>query len=104
VAAIELRAQAPGTIRLDFTAIAPSGGSHRLRVQGSTGEQTYPLNGPTPLSLTVALPRGVSLLLLKTDPAAKGESDAVVLTQPLVRPAPVAPAFHAQPESSDPGF
>jgi O-antigen/teichoic acid export membrane protein len=104
VAAIDVRAKAPGTIRIDLNAIPPSGGTRQLRIEGASGVRTYPLNGVTPLSLVVAVPRGDSQLLLKTDPAATSEGDAVVLTQPRVEPAPVAPVFHPQPVSADPGF
>ena len=104
VAAIELRAKTAGTIRLVFNAIPPNGSSHQLRIQGEDDERTFPLSGPTPLSLDVAVPQGVSQLLVKTDPAATSDADAVVLTQPRVEPSTAAPILRAQQVSPEPGF
>jgi hypothetical protein len=104
VAAIELRAKTAGTIRLVFNAIPPSGSTRELRIQGGDEERTFSVSGPTPLSLDVAVPEGVSQLLVKTDPAATSEADAVVLTQPRVEPSPAAPILHAQQVSADAGF
>jgi hypothetical protein len=50
------------------------------------------------------VPQGVSQLLVKTDPAATSEADAVVLTQPRVEPSTAAPILHAQQISADAGF
>jgi O-antigen/teichoic acid export membrane protein len=104
VAAIELRAKTAGTIRLVLNAIPPSGSTRELRIQGGDEERAFPVSGTTPLSLDVAVPQGVSQLLVKTDPAARSEADAVVLTQPRVEPSTAAPILHAQQISADADF
>jgi hypothetical protein len=104
VAAIELRAKTAGTIRLVLNAIPPSGSTRELRIQGGDEERAFTVSGTTPVSLDVAVPQGVSQLLVKTDPAATSEADAVVLTQPRVEPSTAAPILHAQQISADAGF
>jgi hypothetical protein len=54
--------------------------------------------------LNVEVPRGVSQLVLKTDPAATSEADAVVLSQPLTAPPSGAAQLRAIPVAPDPGF
>jgi O-antigen/teichoic acid export membrane protein len=103
VAVMELRARAPGIVRLQFDASAP-GGEHNLRIQDSTGEHPYPFTGSMHFDLNVEVPRGVSQLLLKVDPAATSEQDAVLLTQPVVTAGTGAAVLHAIGVSPDPGF
>ena len=103
VAVMELRARAPGIVRLRFDASAP-GGEHQLRIQDSKGEHPYPFTGSMQFDLNVEVPRGVSQLLLKVDPAATSEDDAVVLTQPVVSAGTGAAVLHAIGVSPDPGF
>jgi hypothetical protein len=54
--------------------------------------------------LNVEVPRGVSQLVLKIDPAPTSETDAVVISQPRARPPSGAATLHASPSSADPGF
>jgi len=103
VALLELRAKEPGVIRLVFDATAPSG-SRNFRIQDSVGEHPLTLSGSMHFDLNVEVPRGVSQLLLKIDPAPASEADAVVLSQPRAEPASGAAALHASPSSADPGF
>ena len=103
VALVELRAKVAGIIRLVFDATAPSG-NHQLRVQDAQGEHPLVVNGHTHVDLSVEVPRGVSQLLVKVDPAPTSESDAVVLSQPRAEPASGAATLHAIPSSADPGF
>lgn len=103
VAVMELRARAPGVVRVEFEASAP-GGKHQLRIQDSVGEHPYPFTGSMHFDLNVEVPRGVSQLVLKVDPAATSEEDAVILTQPVVTAGTGAASLHAIGVSPDPGF
>jgi O-antigen/teichoic acid export membrane protein len=102
VAVMELRAKEAGVIRLLFDAITPSG-SRRFRSQDAQGEHPFELSGTTYFDLNVDVPRGVSQLVLKVDPAPP-EADAVVLTQPRAEEPSGAATVQAIPVSADPGF
>jgi O-antigen/teichoic acid export membrane protein len=103
VGLVEMRAKTPGVIRLVFDATAPGGG-RELRIQDTQGEHPFAVRGSMHFDLSVEVPRGVSQLLVKTDPPATSEADAVVLSQPRAEPAPGPAELHASPSSSDPGF
>jgi len=103
VALLELRTKARGVIRLVFDVTTPSG-SRQLRIQDTQGEHGFALSGSMHFDLNVEVPRGVSQLLLKIDPAPTSEADAVVLSQPRTEPASGAAVLRASPSSADPGF
>jgi hypothetical protein len=103
VALLELRAKTAAVVRLIFDATAPSG-SRQLRIQDTQGDHPFALSGSMHFDLNVEIPRGVSQLLVKTDPAATSDTDAVVLSQPRAEPATGAAVLHASPSSADPGF
>jgi hypothetical protein len=103
VALMELRAKEAGVIRLVFDATAPSSVSE-LRIEDAQGEHPFQLTGKTHLDVNVEVPRGVSQLLLKVDPPATSEDDAVVISQPRAETATGAAELHAIPTSADPGF
>jgi O-antigen/teichoic acid export membrane protein len=103
VGLLELRARTAGVVRLLFTAAAP-GGEHRLRLQDAQGEHAFPFTGSTQIDVQVQVPRGVSQLVVKVDPAPTSEADAVVLSQPRTERASGPSALHAIPTSGDPGF
>jgi hypothetical protein len=103
VAVIELHARTPGIVRVQFDATAP-GGEHQLRVQDSQGEHPYPFTGSMHFDVNIEVPRGVSQLLLKVDPAPTSEADAVTLTQPVAEAGNGAASLHATGVSPDPGF
>ncbi len=103
VAVMEVRAKEAGVIRLVFDAITPSG-SRQFRIQDAQGEHPFALSGTTHLDLNVEVPRGVSQLLLKVDPAPTSEADAVVLTRPRAEVPSGAASLRAIPVSTDPGF
>jgi O-antigen/teichoic acid export membrane protein len=103
VAAIELRAKVAGVVRLVFDAKAPKG-EHQLRVQDAEGEHPFTFDPSMHFDLNVDVPRGVSQLLLKIDPAPTSEADAVMLSQPRAEPASGPATLHAIPSSGDPGF
>jgi hypothetical protein len=62
------------------------------------------VSGSVRIDVNVEVPRGVSQLLLKVDPAPTSEADAIVLSQPRAKPASGAAVLHATPSSADPGF
>jgi len=103
VAVIELRARTPGIVRVEFDASAP-GAQHRLRVQDTQGEHPYPFTGSMHFDANIEVPRGVSQLLLKVDPAPTSEADAIVLTQPRAEARNGLASLHATTVSADPGF
>jgi O-antigen/teichoic acid export membrane protein len=103
VALLEIHAKKPGVIRLIFDATSQSG-SRKLRIQDTQGEHPFIVNGTTHLDLNVQVIRGVSQLLLKVDPAATSEQDALLLSQPRTAPRNGRPVLLATPSSSDPGF
>jgi hypothetical protein len=67
-------------------------------------ELAFELDGRTPISVLVEIPRGVSYLLVKTDPAATSEEDAIVILAPRAERATGPAELHAVPTSPDPGF
>ncbi len=104
VGAVELRARQAGVVRLTFDAEPPRGTRRVLRVADSEREVAFTLQGRTRISVAVAVPRGLSRLLVKTDPAATSEKDAVALSAPRAQAASGKPALHADPIEPDPGF
>jgi O-antigen/teichoic acid export membrane protein len=103
VAVMEFRAKQPGVVRVQLEARAP-GGQRDLRIQDAKGEHPSGFTGSLHIDENVAVPRGVSQLLLKVDPAASSEADAVVLSQPRVAAGSGAATLTAMPTSADPGF
>ncbi len=103
VGLLEIHARKAGVIRLIFDAVAPTG-SRTLRIQDTQGEHPFTVTGATHFDLKVTVTRGISQLLLKVDPAATSEEDAVLLTQPRTFPASGRQVLLATPSSSDPGF
>jgi hypothetical protein len=103
IAVIEIRSRVHQIVRVEFVAGAP-GGQRDLSVQDSQGEHPYGFTGSRFFGENVEVPRGVSQLVLRVDPPATSNADAVVLTQPRVGPATGAATFHAIPVSDDPGF
>ena len=103
VAVFNVRAKSAGVLRLVFEARPPSG-ERSLRVADDHAEQAFTLRGWTTVSVLVAVPRGVSQLLVKTDPPATSEADAVLISTPRTEPVSGEPALHAQLVSPDPGF
>jgi hypothetical protein len=104
VGVLEIRAKQPGTIQLVFDARPPDGAKRSLRIGDSKQEQAFDLAGPMRISISVEISRGVSQLLVKTDPPATSETDAIVLSTPHAEKATGAPALHADLISADPGF
>jgi hypothetical protein len=104
VGVVELRAKAAATVLLTFGAVPPHNGQWNLRVADNQREQPFPLRTAMQVSVKVAVPRGVSQLLVKVDPAPTSEADAIMLTAPRAEHATGAAVLTAQPISPDPGF
>jgi O-antigen/teichoic acid export membrane protein len=104
VAVLEFAAQEPKVVRLIFDGIPPKGAQRPLRLADSNSEQAFTLNGSTVVELNVEIPRGLSQLLVKTDPPATSEQDAVVVSLPRAEKATGEPVLHADLISPEPGF
>jgi hypothetical protein len=103
IAVLEIRSRAEGTVFVEFNTAAP-GGQRDLTVQDAHGDHpSYGFAGSRRFHQNVEVPRGVSQLIFKTDPAAS-DADAIVLTAPRVGPATGAADLQAIPVSGDPGF
>lgn len=104
VGVIDFAAKTSGVVLLVFDALPPKGAERALRIADQEHEQAFTLGGRTRVSVLVEIPRGQSRLLLKTDPAATSQDDAVVLSDPRAQTASGEPALRAELISPDPGF
>jgi O-antigen/teichoic acid export membrane protein len=105
VGVLDFTASSAGLVRLVFDATPPPGAkTATLRVADSKSEQAFPLAGRTPISVLVAIPRGQSQLLLKTDPPPTSAADAILISIPRAERASGAAVLHADLVSPDPGF
>jgi O-antigen/teichoic acid export membrane protein len=104
VGVLELRARKAGTVLLTFDVLPPKAGSWNLRVADPQREQPFTLTGPTTVTVNVAVPRGVSRLLLKVDPAPTSEADALMIVMPRTAPGTGAATLHAEKLSDKPGL
>lgn len=104
VGLLEFVAKAPSVVRLAFDATPPGDEPRVLRIADAETEVPFTLEGRTPVSVLVDVPRGRSYVLVKTDPAATSEDDAVVISTPRARAAALAPQLRAEPLADDPGF
>jgi hypothetical protein len=104
VGVLDFTARSPEVVRLVFEATPPKGKTVSLRVADSKTEQKFTVGGRTTVSVLVAIPRGQSQLLLKTDPAPTSEADAPLITTPRAEHGSGTPALHADLVSPDPGL
>jgi hypothetical protein len=104
VAYFTIRAREGGVVRLAFDAEPPKGARRVLRLADDSVERRFTLNGPTHVSLVVEIPRGVSLVELKTDPAPQSRDDAIVVSNLQVARATEPAQLHALVQDADPGF
>ena len=105
VAYAGIRARKAGVLRLSFLAEPPPGGPRVLRVADETGtEQPFTLHGPTEVSVLVQVPRGYSLLGLKTDPAPTSSEDAIRVSGFRTERAEAVTDLEAHLVEDDPGF
>jgi hypothetical protein len=99
-----IRAKEPGTVRLSFDATPPSGQKRVLRLANDSEERTFRVSGTTRISLAIDIPRGVSLLVVKTDPAPQSRADAIVMSRLEVERADEPAQLSALLQDPDPGF
>jgi hypothetical protein len=99
-----IRAKQAGTVRLSFDASAPSGQSRVIRLANNSAEQRFAVGAKTHISLDVAVPRGVSLVLVKTDPAPQSRADAVVISRLEVERTTDPAKLDAVLQDGAPGF
>ena len=104
VGVIEFIAREAGVVRLVFDATPPASERRVLRVADSDRERSVELDGRTPVSVIVEVPRGRSFLQVKTDPAATSEEDAIVLGVPRAERTSSTAELRAEPISPDPGL
>jgi O-antigen/teichoic acid export membrane protein len=97
VGAIDIAARAPTVARLSFVAIPPAGKSSVVGITDTKQVQAVTLQGRTHVSLVVAIPRGQSQILLKTN-------DSIVVSAPQAATTTAQPTLHANLISASPGF
>ena len=103
VGVIELRARTPGIAALVFDVRNPKG-SRTLRVADSQRQVEFTVGALSHVTVNVQVPRGVSQLLVKIDPAATSASDAPLIGVPRARPPHGDTQLVADRVSADPGF
>ena len=104
VGVLHIASKQAGVVRLVFEAAPPQGQTRTLRLADSNSEQAFRLAGQTTVSVLVEIPRGQSQLLVKTDPPATSEDDAIVISAPRAETASGQAVLHADVVSADPGF
>jgi O-antigen/teichoic acid export membrane protein len=104
VAYIGFRSKQAQLVRLVFDATPPKDAKRVIRIADDKDEQAFTLTGTTHISLLIAIPRGYSLILAKTDPAATSDADAIVFSNVRAERATGQPQLHGLPEAADPGF
>jgi hypothetical protein len=101
---ITVRARSDSVLRLSFDAEPPKGKQRVLRLADDSHEQRYALRAAAHISTVVAVPRGVSLVLVKTDPPPTSEEDAIVLSHLRVERVQQPAELQALLQAGDPGF
>lgn len=104
VGVIELRSRQAGVVTLTFDAKAPAGVTRTLRVADSQREQAFTVTGAKRFTVDVQIPRGLSQLLVKTDPPATSDADALLIAVPRATRQSGKPVLLADLVSHDPGF
>ncbi len=104
VAYIGFRSKEAQVVRLVFDAAPPKNATRVLRLTDDKKEMPFTLNGKTQIALLVAIPRGYSLILAKTDPPATSDASAIVLSDVRAERGSGEPALNGLPEAADPGF
>jgi hypothetical protein len=100
-----IRAKQARAIRLSFDASPPSGHRRIIRLADDSHELPVAVNAPkTHISVVVAIPRGVSLLLVKTDPAPQSRADAIVISKLEVDRTTEPAQLRALLQDGEPGF
>jgi hypothetical protein len=103
VGTVQVTAQEPALVRPRLDA-SPPGREQTLRLGDDQKELEFDLTRRAQVSALVQIPRGTSYLLVKTDPAATSDDDAIVVYAPRDERASGSPQLHAVLISADPGF
>jgi O-antigen/teichoic acid export membrane protein len=103
VGVIHIFARKAGVVQLVFEAQSRAAAA-TLRLADATRERAFALSGRTHIAADVRIPRGVSQLLVKVDPAPQSAADAVLLSTPHVALAHRRPVLSAVSLSPKPGF
>ncbi|PWU25605.1 MAG: hypothetical protein C5B48_00440, partial [Candidatus Rokuibacteriota bacterium] len=103
VGEIQFTSQREQLVRLKLDA-TPPGRSQLLRLADATKEVSFDIKGTSEVSALVQIPRGTSYLLLKTDPAATSDDNAIEIADPRAERATGMAELQAVPISPDPGF
>jgi hypothetical protein len=104
VAYFTIRAKRDDVVRLSFNADPPNGQRRVLRLADNSDERRFALRARTHVSVVVDIPRGVSLVVVKTDPAPESREDAIVISRLQVERASRPAQLHALLQDADPGF
>jgi hypothetical protein len=99
-----IRARHESVVRLTFDAAPPKAGKRVLRLADDSSERRFALNRLKRVSVVVGVRRGVSLVLVKTDPAPTSTDDAILLSRLQVVGVRQSPKLHAVLQDADPGF
>jgi hypothetical protein len=101
---LTIRARRESVLRLTLDAAPPRGKQPVLRLADNSNERRFTLKGSKRISVVVGVPRGVSLVLVKTDPAPTSLDDAIVLSRLQMLRVRQSPELHAVVQDADPGF
>jgi hypothetical protein len=99
-----IRAKQAGAVRLSFDASAPRGQRRVIRLASDSDERPFAVGAKTRISFVVDVPRGVSLILAKTDPAPQSRADAIVISRLEVERATEPAQLGALLQDGEPGF
>ena len=99
-----IRAKQAGTVRLSFDASPPRGRRQVIRLANDSEERRFALTAKTRVSLIVDIPRGVSLVLVKTDPAPQSRADAILISRLEVERTTRPAQLRALLQDGEPGF
>jgi hypothetical protein len=100
-----IRAKQAGTVRLSFDASPPNGQRRVIRLANDSDERAFAVSAAkTHISEVVEIPRGVSLVLVKTDPAPQSRADAIVISRLEVERTTDPAQLRALLQYADPGF
>jgi hypothetical protein len=102
VGVVQLRAKTPGIVALEFDVRNPVG--RLVRIAASGDEVPFTVVGKDRIRVNVQVLRGLSQLLIKMDPPAKSEADALVIALPQQRRPVGDTQLLADLLSPDPGF
>jgi hypothetical protein len=100
-----IRAKEATTVRFSFDATPPAGGRRVLRLANDSDERRFAVRpANTHISVSLEVPRGVSLVLVKTDPAPQSRADAIVISRLEVERTTEPAQLSAVLQDGDPGF